>query len=190
MEWIKITDPFKIFAPNPFAVSRYCPTPASPIHFPILLSASLLNSSSHGARRKITKIVAKIGGNQIRLVPVMSRVGGDASHGSLKNSALFLLLWKLRYPVFVYGPFRQLTCIVSVSVLEEKPTYIRKLAIFRIAMNTRLSCCILWQWFSSCLCLIQRKSISIHTTTFSIYCQQFTSECVAVAYDAEWGFGW
>jgi len=65
----------------PFTVSRYCPTPVSPIYFPTFLSVSPLNLASYSAERKITKIVAKVGGDQIHLVPIISKVGGDAAPG-------------------------------------------------------------------------------------------------------------
>jgi len=55
----------------PFTVSRYCPTPVSPIYFPTFLSVSPLNLASYSAERKITKIVAKVGGDQIHLVPII-----------------------------------------------------------------------------------------------------------------------
>ena len=47
------------FPPYPFAVSRYCPTPVSPIYFPTFLSVSPLNSACRSAQQKITKIAKK-----------------------------------------------------------------------------------------------------------------------------------
>jgi len=81
MGWIPITDPLKNFQYNLRRISRFCPSPVSPIYFPTFLSDSPLIFSCHNAQRKITKNVAKVGGDQIHLAPIMSKVGGDTSHG-------------------------------------------------------------------------------------------------------------
>ena len=75
--------------PPPFLhVSRCCPSYVSPILFPTPLYPDLLLSL---ARRSVCfprcpakkwQPVAKVGGDQIHSVPVISKVGGDASHGS------------------------------------------------------------------------------------------------------------
>ena len=72
-----------IFYPIP---SQYPVIASSPFHpFASLayLSVSPLNLTSHSAKRKITKIVANVGGDQIRcLGPYNLQSGGYASHGS------------------------------------------------------------------------------------------------------------
>ena len=80
-----------LFLLRPFPVSRYCSVPVSPIPFPILVSFFLPSNSGSksGENCKLPTVpsekwqpVAKVGGNKIHSVPVISRVGGDASHGS------------------------------------------------------------------------------------------------------------
>ena len=75
-----------LFLLGPFPVSRYCATNVLPIPFPTPLYSPRKFSkrvwfASHIAQRKKRKPVAKIGVDQIRMVPVISKVGGDASHG-------------------------------------------------------------------------------------------------------------
>ena len=64
-----------LFLLRPFPVSRYCFV--SSIPFPTLLSFSPLN---HIAQRKKLKPDTKVGGDQMQLVPMISKVGRDASH--------------------------------------------------------------------------------------------------------------
>ena len=63
------------FLLRPFPVSRYCFVSSTP--FPTLLSFSPLN---HIAQRKKLKPDTKVGGDQMQLVPMISKVGRDASH--------------------------------------------------------------------------------------------------------------
>jgi len=74
-EGTPITNALKIFHP----VSSQCPVIAQPLFHPFtsLVFFSPLNLASHGAQPKITKIVAtKVGGDQIHLVPIISKGGG------------------------------------------------------------------------------------------------------------------
>ena len=64
-----------LFLLRPFPVSRYCFV--SSIPFPTFLSFSPLN---HIAQRKKLKPDTKVGGDQMQLVPMISKVGRDASH--------------------------------------------------------------------------------------------------------------
>ena len=70
-----------------------CPTPVSPIYFATFLFVPPLNLASHGAQRKVTKIVAKVAGDQIHLIRIISRVEGDASH---RSHIGWLRLWAER----------------------------------------------------------------------------------------------
>jgi len=75
-----------------FSASVPCPFPviASPIPFPTLLFfSSKIKQGRPGKHCKLLKVpseklqpVAKVGGDQIHLVPVIFKVGGDASNGS------------------------------------------------------------------------------------------------------------
>ena len=51
--------------------------------FPSARGPKFSGSASHIARRKKWQPVAKVGRDQMHLVPMISIVGGDASHGSV-----------------------------------------------------------------------------------------------------------
>ena len=94
------------FLLHPFPISHYCSTPVSPIPFPTpgmgcavhtenatrdgtVLSSAPLNSYRSFAGNLLgcprcpkRQPVAEVGGDQIHLVRTISKVGGDASHGS------------------------------------------------------------------------------------------------------------
>ena len=56
------------FPPYPFALSGYFPTPVLPIYILVFFLSRRWPLASHSARQKITKIVTKVGGDQIQLV--------------------------------------------------------------------------------------------------------------------------
>jgi len=86
--------------PLPFPPSPPLPVIASPIPFPTLLSFSryILQgglrstvSFPHWPAKNDTQLQKLIGRDQIHLVPVISKVAGDASHGSYRVDAR---LWR------------------------------------------------------------------------------------------------
>jgi len=85
MGWLLITNPFKFSALSLCSITLL-PQPSF-THFGLLpylsfLSILPLNLASLNAQRKISKIVAKVGGDQIHLVHLISKVGWDVSHRS------------------------------------------------------------------------------------------------------------
>ena len=67
-------------------------------HFSLLLPLNFARRSgeallaSHGANRKKRQPSVEVGGDQIHLVTVISKVGGDASHGSHRAVAPMVIV--------------------------------------------------------------------------------------------------
>jgi len=90
------------------SLPRYCSTHVSPIlsilSFPSLLEVSKVweaLQASHSAQRKPA---AEVGGDQIHLVPVISKVGEDVSHGSQRAAAPMLASYPLAMLAMASAP--------------------------------------------------------------------------------------